>query len=218
MGLRKALGLGNASDQHRARSKRAAQKLSMPRLELTRDHTQGCVVLPSRSALIAELPRGGVVGEIGVASGDFSQEILNIAKPARLHLVDSWESARYGEGFAATRARFSNEIASGQVVANRGLSVEVLKTFDDHYFDWVYIDTDHSYKTTAAELRICRQKVRAGGHIAGHDFCPGNVIAPVAYGVVEACLEFCEVNRWKFEYLALAPDGHFSYCLRAMNA
>ena len=36
---------------------------------------------------------------------------------------------------------FYKEIKKGKVIVNRGLSHDVLKTFDDKYFDWVYIDT-----------------------------------------------------------------------------
>ena len=189
----------------------------MPHCELTREHTHGCIVLPNRLALLEALPRNAVVAEIGVAKGDFSQSILELAKPSRLHLVDAWQATRYRSDQDEVQKRFAREMASGQVVVNRGISTEVLPTFEDHYFDWVYIDTNHSYETTAEELRICRKKVKPDGHIAGHDFCTGNVVAPLVYGVIEACFEFCLKDDWKFEYLAFAADGHFSFCLKSLH-
>ncbi|MGO8484993.1 hypothetical protein AB9F39_38295, partial [Rhizobium leguminosarum] len=51
--------------------------------------------------------------------------------------------------------------------------------------DWAYIDTDHSFELTWQELLICEKKVKRTGRIAGHDFCTGNKVKPIVYGVVE---------------------------------
>jgi hypothetical protein len=94
----------------------------------------------------------------------------------------------------------------------------VVAAFDDAYFDFVYIDTDHSYATTRAELELCNRKVKPDGRIAGHDFSVGNVSRSIPYGVIKACLEHCIVNGWRFEYLTIEGSGNFSYCLRRLEA
>lgn len=48
------------------------------------------LVPASRDELIALLPKGGVVAEVGVAFGDFSEVILARTLPKRLHLIDPW--------------------------------------------------------------------------------------------------------------------------------
>lgn len=196
--------------------KREAFKKSLPEYKLEAKHTQGGVLLPSRRALLELMPKDSVVAEIGVANGDFSEEILELAAPKTLHLVDCWDSERYQSGKTTVDRKFQEQIESEQVRINRGLSVDVLKTFENDYFDWVYIDTDHSYKTTALELLEGERVVKPGGRILGHDFCTGNVVKPLVYGVIQAVNEFCVRNNWGYEYVTLESDGHFSFCIKRL--
>jgi hypothetical protein len=206
-----------ATGEDRQRERRRQAKNAMPRVTLQACHTEGASLLPTRQALLSRLPAAGVACEIGVSRGDFTADILKLNRPAKLHLVDSWASQRYAADLNQVELAFAAELSAGQVEINRGLSTEVLSRFDDVYFDWVYIDTNHSYETTAAELELCKRKVKSGGRIAGHDFCTGNVITPVPYGVVEACNEFCVREGWRYEFLTLDPDGHFSFCLAKIS-
>ena len=171
-----------------------------------------CRVLPSREALLAVLPKNGVTAEIGVADGDFSAQILKINTPRTLYLVDPWPEGRYGSGFDKVRARFVQEIVSGAVKIERGLSTEVLPKLPP--LDWLYIDTDHTYTTTREELRLSEALIKPNGFIAGHDFVPGNPYKGYPYGVVQAVCEFCVERNWSFAYLTLAPRGHLSFCLK----
>jgi hypothetical protein len=43
-----------------------------------------------RAQLLSFLPEGGVVAEIGVARGDFSERILREGRASELHLIDPW--------------------------------------------------------------------------------------------------------------------------------
>lgn len=192
---------------------RQAYKNSMSKVVLVPRHVQGSALLPTREHLLDALPKGGVAAEIGVAFGDFTAEILPRAAPSRLHLIDVWDSERYREGLRQIEEKFAAEITSGAIEVNKGMSTDVLATFSDAYFDWVYIDTDHSYNTTKKELLLAAVKVKSDGRICGHDFTSGNVITPVPYGVIEACNEFCVKQGWRYEYLTLEPHGHFSFCL-----
>ncbi len=197
---------------------RRTQVDAQPRPRLEACHTLGRVLLPDRLALLDRLPKNAVAAEIGVAQGDFSAEILARTQPRRLHLIDAWETERYSPGEAKVRRRFSREVASGQVRINRGLSTDVLGQFPPGHFDWVYLDTSHTYSTTAAELALCDGLIGAEGFIAGHDFCTGNVVKPVVYGVVAAVNEFCVTHRWRYDAITLESHGHFSFCLRRLSA
>src|SRR5690242_21742886 len=100
--------------------------------------------------------------------------------------------------------KFENEIRDKVVEINLGLSTDVGETFKDHYFDWVYIDTSHSYAVTKAELELYSKKVKLGnGIIAGHDFAIGNWVRGIRYGVIEAVYEFCVKNNWELIYLTM---------------
>lgn len=198
---------------------RRAVKDRMPQTELELRHTWKCRVLPHRNALLDLLPKDGLVAEIGVAFGRFSAEILKRTRPRELHLIDAWEGDRYGAGLAEIEARFRNDISDGRVRIHRGNSVDVLRALPPDSFDWVYIDTNHKFETTAEELRLCESLVRDGGQIAGHDFCTGNVIDAIPYGVVEAVTAFCKERDWCFRYLTVESRGHFSFSLqRIQNA
>ncbi len=197
---------------------RRAIKSKMATTQLELVHTENCRLLPDRGALLDRLPRGGVVAEIGVAQGDFSQEVLQRNHPGQLYLIDAWSTDRYKSAKSEVEKRFADEIEAGRVHLRQGLSTERLPDFDDGFFDWAYIDTDHSYKTTLAELEICASKVKPGGRIAGHDFCVGNIVDAVVYGVVEACSKFCVDCGWQFEYLTMEYHGHYSFCLKEIGA
>jgi hypothetical protein len=176
-------------------------------------HVENCEVLPSRADLLRRLPAGGVVAELGVDRGDFSEAILELNRPERLHLVDAWSSARFSDGYSHVADRFRQEIESGKVVLDRGLSVDVLQQVPDAYFDWVYIDTDHGYDVTLAELNLCARKVKPDGHIAGHDFAQASRTG-VRYGVIPACHQFCTEQNWQLAFLTIEYASFSSFCLR----
>jgi hypothetical protein len=62
--------------------------LITPAPQLSQHHLRNCAVVPTRTDLLARLPKGGVVAELGVLHGAFSREILAIVQPDRLHLID----------------------------------------------------------------------------------------------------------------------------------
>jgi CheY-like chemotaxis protein len=199
------------------RGRRAGSPLEpLLRRVLRPRHVAGARLLPTREALLDELPKGGIVAEVGVAGGDFAYKILHRCSVQRLHLVDSWMGARFAPELKAVQGRFARELSVGIVEINLGQSEDVLAQFPDGYFDWVYIDSDHGYTTTLAELMICSRKVKRGGTIAGHDYCLGNVRKRLPYGVIEAVNDFCIDSDWGHVYLTVESHGHFSYCLRAL--
>ena len=154
------LGFGKAADARRV-SKRRNLKAKTPRVALETKHTERCRVLPDRLALLDRLSREGVVAEIGVAFGDFAVEILGRTRPKCLYLVDAWKGGRYESGLARIQSLFSAEIANGMVRVCQGYSTAKLLEFEDSFFDWVYLDTDHTFETTFKELVLCHRKVKA---------------------------------------------------------
>jgi len=195
-------------------AKEAYEKL-LPKKELDAKHTANCVVLPNRVALLEKLPQNGHVAELGVDTGGFSSLVLERNHPAKLHLVDAWHTTRYGEDKAqGVLKKFEGQIADGTVQLHRGLSTEKASDFDDNYFDWIYIDTNHSYQTTYEELRAYAPKMKPGGIIAGHDFINGNWISGLRYGVREAVHEFCVEEGWEFVFLTMEIGDNPSFAIR----
>ena len=167
-------------------------------------------------ALLKTLPPNSICAEIGVDKGVFSEEILQFVAPSKLHLIDAWgDPHRYHDGLKSfVKDKFKTQILAGQVVMNIGFSTDVLRMFPDHYFDWVYLDTDHTYKTTAAELAILKSKMKSGGIIAGHDYINGNWISGFRYGVIEAVHELCVKEDWELLYLTIETGQSQSFAIR----
>ena len=169
---------------------------ALPQHSLKIEHVKRCLVVPDREFILDALPKGLVAAEVGVACGDFTKQILRRCQPSVLYLVDSWATERYAEGLTRIRSELRGSISRGDVIVKQGLSNAVLPTLPDNSLDFVYLDTDHSYETTAAELLHSSTKLRDGGRLAGHDYCVGNIAKPWAYGVIEAVGEFCNKYDW----------------------
>lgn len=183
--------------------------------EYSETQLANCKVLPSRRHLLDELPKGGVAIELGVDSGKFSKEILDRVQPNRLILVDAWSTRRYGlDKKRGVIDRYDTEIQNGRIEVMQMLSSGAAGLFPDDYFDFVYIDTDHTYETTRLELDLYRQKVKPGGYICGDDYVVGNVSSSLHYGVIAAVSEFCQNENWPLSYLTLEPYRPSSFAIR----
>lgn len=206
------------SSMQRAMAAFEAKRYPQPTVpRLSPEHLAGARLLPSRTELLRELPRGGRVAELGVNRGDFSAEILRESAPERLHLVDMWASGRYGDPERDhVLERFAAEREGGRVQVHLGPSTERVGDFADGYFDWVYIDTGHGYALTRDELRAYAPKVKPGGYLAGHDYIPGNWAGRVRYGVIEAAHEFCVEYGWAVAFLTMEYPEHPSFALRRL--
>ena len=200
------------------RAKRVEIANSIPVVELAEKHIANTKLITSRERLLQLLPKDGVVAEIGVNEGNFSAAILETTGPKTLHLIDVWGSERYHDGLAnKVTGRFSAEIEAGKVKINRGYSTEILPSFPDQYFDWVYIDSAHTYEVTRDELAILKSKIKAGGFICGHDYITSCWRNAVKYGVVEAVHEFCVQEEWELIYLTSETHQHRSFCIRKIS-
>ena len=190
----------------------------IPKVPLARKHMRNCELLLDRSEMLSKLKKGGEVAEIGVAQGEFSELILKITEPDLLHLVDVWNSKTYHAGlFKKVADKFKNLIDEGRIQILRKLSTDAAENFDDNYFDWIYIDTDHSYATTREEFVKYAPKVKHDGIIAGHDYTMGIWSSLNRYGVIEAVHEFCVKYEWELVYLTVEPTENQSFAIRRIQ-
>ena len=137
---------------------RAEEEKNIPKYDLEQKHIANLSVLVNRKELLAKMPANAICAELGVDEGEFSKLILEIAQPKKLHLIDAWgDESRYHDGLKfMVQQKFEHEIEAGIVETNIGFSTDVLKKFPDEYFDWVYLDTAHSYGITADELNLLK--------------------------------------------------------------
>ena len=178
----------------------------------------------SRRAKFLEqmIPKGGVGAELGVYKGHFTRFILDVVAPERLHLIDPWyllgERWRWADGnqstieaLVAILRTYAAELTCGTVILHVGDDLEVLLTFPDSYFDWVYLDTTHSYGHSVKELELLGVKVKAGGVIAGDDWQTDP--AHIHHGVCSAVREFIAREPYDLIY-ANETDKQWAIRLR----
>lgn len=209
-----ARGIVNAT-QTEISSQRSKVLSEIPKFSLEKIHCDDARLVLNRSDLLKKMPTQGIVAELGADEGKFSLEIFNVTNPQKFIIVDAWDTERYGEDKAlGVTEMFDEKINTGQVEIVRSLSVPAAEKFDDNYFDWIYVDTDHSYKTTLAELYAYERTIKNGGYICGHDYVMGNWASGYKYGVIEAVAEFCVSKNWKISYLTAdyTENNSFAIC------
>jgi SAM-dependent methyltransferase len=165
-----------------------------------------CRLCASREELVAQMPRGGRVAEVGVEAGAFSRRILKIAAPEMLHLIDL-DLSRLD---ASVRG-------DGRVTLHEGDSAETLAAFPDDHFDWIYIDGDHSLAGVARDAEAAAAKVRPGGHLVFNDFAHVDP-ALGAYGVHRAVMAFAIARSWPFAWFAYERHGLYDVALKRPDA
>lgn len=128
-----------------------------------------------RNLPLEKIKNDDICAEIGVWRGDFSQKILDLG-PKELHLIDPWvhqdfEWVKLAKGqkiidaYNYVRERFSE---NQNTIIHRKNSTDAF--FGEQYFDWVYIDADHSYDSVLADLNHWYPQVKKGGFLCGDDY------------------------------------------------
>tara|TARA_R110002012_G_scaffold219160_3_gene390435 strand:+ start:55 stop:768 length:714 start_codon:yes stop_codon:yes gene_type:complete len=182
----------------------------------------------TRKSLIGCLHAGGVGIEIGVAEGVFSSDILEMAKPSRLHLVDPWvhqdrpdyqldannvDDETHEQRHGAVLRKFKAEIESGVVHVRRGFSKDVLPEFDDHTFDWAYVDAMHTRDAVFEDLRLVWPKVKPDGLILGHDFTNSPLARARGFAVVDGVRDFIKESGAHLIAMTMISESFPSYVL-----
>ncbi|MEW6653363.1 MAG: class I SAM-dependent methyltransferase [Bacteroidota bacterium] len=165
-----------------------------------------------------ELGLSGNGAEIGVQRGDFSAVIRNTWKSGSLFLIDRWiYDLDYDD---VARLTYREQLNNYLYVINRFAedfsvkifrmdSVEAAIHFPDQFFDWIYVDADHSYLGCKKDLHAWYGKLKDGGIFCGHDYLDG-IIPAGNFGVKSAVDEFVkdinatlyvtEEEEWKSWY------------------
>lgn len=179
------------------------------RLKMWATRDAGVATKHRRELFTDVIKSGGVGCELGVYKGNLSRLILDVNKPKKLHLVDLWwlDDWSWAEGdrsqaraAATVIVDLSAELESGKVEIHVGSDLVILESFDDGYFDWIYIDTSHQYEHTKLELALSIKKAKIPhGVIAGDDWYDDE--SNVHYGVAKAVKEFLVDNcNWELTY------------------
>ena len=74
-------------------------------------------------------------------------------------------------------------------------SLRAAEMFLDRYFDLVFIDSDHRYEPTLADIKAWLPKVKRGGILSGHDYAEKVTKATHHKGVTQAVDEVFGKNK-----------------------
>ena len=170
------------------------------------ERLEGCVLLASREEILRRLPKGGICAEVGTREGYFAEKMLAIVQPAQLHLFDINDEPLC--------ARQTDLLTRVEVEVHVGDSSTVLAAFPDNYFDWIYIDGDHSYEGVTRDTRVARTRVKPGGLLIFNDFTAWSQFECLDYGVPHAVCELSAYHHFNFVYFALEPYLYNDVALR----
>src|SRR5262245_51006880 len=190
---------------------------------LTRKQKSARAAALRAKAVLRRLPAAtNLIGcEVGVYRGEMSAVMLAHNTRLRLVLVDSWEgdgqayhslgdakarisSAEMEEHYRATLSAIN--FAKDRANVRRLRPLEAAASFPDEYFDFVFIDADHTYEGCRKDITAWRRKVKPGGWLCGHDYMTK---AGLDFGVIPAVDEFCSSHE-----LALETDANFTWFTR----
>ncbi len=157
-----------------------------------------------------------VITEIGICKGyNFRQLIAH--KPKMAVAVDIWRDdgvrSRNDFGFPqieldAQYLNFKNAMIRRPFVKiYRDYSFNVVKEFADEFFDFVYVDADHTHDGCLKDIVDWYPKVKKGGVLIGDDYRISTYWPGVIYGVIEAVDEFVEHNNLKERFFELPRYG-----------
>ena len=177
-------------------------------------HVKNCRLVESRAKMLEYLPKNSVVAEVGTQYGRFSEKILSITKPHKLHLIDYSFDLFKQELSQKENCLLSNGIQKGNIELHEGDSSTILSSFPDEYFDWIYIDADHAYEGVCKDIQQGYTKVKPDGMMVFNDYTNWSVCEIMPYGVAKAVNEFCIANDWEIVFLALQFLGYHDIAIK----
>lgn len=130
------------------------------------------------------------VAEIGVWKGDNAWRLMGL-NLERLFLIDPYKAYKRHDqkvldevmGIALPKITLHPNAYKTSFI--RMESVPAASLFEDEYFDYVYIDGEHTLDAVTKDLEAWWPKVKVGGYFAGHDYS-------ASVGVMRAVDTFCE--------------------------
>lgn len=117
----------------------------------------------------------------GSSTAYMGVEIINSGKNIKFDVYDIWgrysidglntkNPQQYPDNFVEQMFRENIEPVKSVVNATKLDSVSASTYYQDNSLDFVFVDADHGFEAVIKDLQAWVPKVKAGGHIAGHDY------------------------------------------------
>lgn len=190
------------------------KRLTYP--EVRSHHVQEARLFANRKDLIKALaPRRGVVAEVGVAIGDFSQFLITTLEPTDFHAIDSFELNLLESVWGVKTTELLHGKTHAQFYQDRfahygnlvriaaGYSRQQLARYRANSFDLVYVDAGHDYDDAKGDAIEAVRTLKPGGMIVFNDYTMVDPLLDAEYGVVQAVNELLATDEWKVVGFAL---------------
>jgi hypothetical protein len=180
---------------------------------------EGAAYLPQDLLLNAELLRDRDVAlnkfsgfsrimEVGTWQGTFAKLMWEAIHPDEFHILDI-NLSRFDRDYF-------KDFIGNRVVLHEGNSVELLPTFADNSFDFIYVDGDHTYDGASQDLQHAYDKVKPGGFIGVNDYTNWCANLAMEFGVMKAANDLITSKRLQVRYFALHHQGNHDVFLQKM--
>jgi hypothetical protein len=155
------------------------------------------------------------VGEVGVALGAFSKELIAAFRPRQFVAFDLFDLhttptiwGRPSPEVFGERTHLDHYIDTmandiSPIATEVGASHERLATHADASFDVLYIDGDHSYAQVKLDAEQAIRKIKPDGLLIFNDYVLCEPIGRNHYGVVPVVNELVVEGGWRMLALAL---------------
>lgn len=115
--------------------------------------------------LIADLPSGLVMAEIGCYIGDSALLFMESGKVKTFYAIDTWRPERFANAekeFIRRTSKYDNLFRLKMTINEAANQLPKL--------DFIYIDADHSYLAVKNDISCSLPILKENGIIAGHDY------------------------------------------------
>jgi hypothetical protein len=103
------------------------------------------------------------------------------------------------------------------VVLHEGDSADELAKVPDNYFDWIYIDGDHSYEGVRRDIAVAKHKLQPDGILALNDYTNWSIWELLPYGVLRAVNELCVQERWEMLFYCMDTNNYCDVAVRRIR-
>ena len=185
-------------------------------IPISQDQVRDAKLYVNRYEYLKEnLNKQSSVLEVGTHAGDFAEHILKNYDPFSLHLIDIFTQYDFAvegeprfypethEQFVRNRFKDHPEVKVHNGMGYRFMVTIKMNRIED--FDFIYLDSNHSYMNVLHELGTAKNLLAPGGVIAINDYCNYGLFTKHDYeslkwddvhiGVIPAVNYFLSVNK-----------------------
>jgi hypothetical protein len=184
---------------------------------LSREHVDGARLFADREEMVAALGvrRGGVIAEVGVGRGEFSEFLVRNLEPGEFVAFDTFTMDEFPHVWGTPTTEYLDGMSHRDCYLDRmrpfedrlslevGPSRETLARQAPARFDLIYIDAQHDYESVLADASLAAAALRPDGFLVFNDYLLFDPFVGQYYGVVQVVNDMVVNQNWKVAGFAL---------------